>query len=279
MSKLRMVVSDLDGTLLDSDGQLHRLNIYALKRAAELGVIPVFATGRPARWLDPVDTLLTDGVLPITPWLIASNGAMLTRGLGTEKPRYFPLPRQDTIGVISDLQRAVPGISFAIEFADIWARSKTWGRRFSALNAQVVSDDPSELLAGENPLKLLFFRDGLETEALAHIAYPILGDRLNPTFSVSRASGFIECSAPGVTKGSTLRLLLDDLGISPAQVAAFGDMPNDIPMLDLVGMPFAMAESHSLLDCYPHTHSNDDGGVGRQLLELLGEPLPNEFLV
>ena len=51
----------------------------------------------------------------------------------------------------------------------------------------------------------------------------------------SSASALLEISGPGVTKASTLALLCADLGVDAADVIAFGDMPNDLPMLDLGG--------------------------------------------
>ena len=49
----------------------------------------------------------------------------------------------------------------------------------------------------------------------------------------SSTSALLEISAAGVTKASTLALLCDRLGVDAADVVAFGDMPNDLPMLDV----------------------------------------------
>lgn len=53
-----------------------------------------------------------------------------------------------------------------------------------------------------------------------------------------------EISAPGVTKASALARLCDRLGVPPADVVAFGDMPNDIAMLSWAGTSYAMADAH-----------------------------------
>jgi hydroxymethylpyrimidine pyrophosphatase-like HAD family hydrolase len=55
----------------------------------------------------------------------------------------------------------------------------------------------------------------------------------------------IEISALGVSKASTLALLADERGISPQDVVAFGDMPNDIEMLRWAGLGYAMADGHA----------------------------------
>lgn len=75
--------------------------------------------------------------------------------------------------------------------------------------------------------------------------------------------GFIEMSAPGVTKATGLRVVLDLLGIDPVDVLALGDMPNDIPMLELAGHSVAMANAHPAVLAVADevTASNDDDGV------------------
>jgi hydroxymethylpyrimidine pyrophosphatase-like HAD family hydrolase len=54
----------------------------------------------------------------------------------------------------------------------------------------------------------------------------------------------LEMSAHGVTKGSTLRMVAEELGIAAQEVAAVGDMPNDIPMLLWAGASYAVADAH-----------------------------------
>ena len=82
----------------------------------------------------------------------------------------------------------------------------------------------------------------------------------------------IEFSAAGVTKGSTLALLATELGYAPDEVAAVGDMPNDMSMLDWVGNPFIVANAHTSLQrrFSSRIGRNDEDAVGRLLLELAG---------
>ena len=69
-----------------------------------------------------------------------------------------------------------------------------------------------------------------------------LGAELDVTFSTGH--GLIELSAPGVTKGTGLAGVATELGVPPADVVAFGDMPNDLPMLQWAGWGVAMANAH-----------------------------------
>jgi hydroxymethylpyrimidine pyrophosphatase-like HAD family hydrolase len=76
---------------------------------------------------------------------------------------------------------------------------------------------------------------GLAREALAGVAEPV---HSNPD------GGMLEISAVGVSKASGLAALAAERGIEPADVVAFGDMPNDVPMLRWVGRGYAMGGGH-----------------------------------
>jgi len=74
------------------------------------------------------------------------------------------------------------------------------------------------------------------------------------------------------SKASTLALLCDELGVEPEDVAAFGDMPNDLPMLAWAGTSFAMADAHpTVLDLADHVApGHDEDGVAVVLEKLFG---------
>jgi hydroxymethylpyrimidine pyrophosphatase-like HAD family hydrolase len=90
----------------------------------------------------------------------------------------------------------------------------------------------------------------------------------SPTHSSGRA--LIEMSAHGVTKASALAALAEGHEIKPADVIAFGDMPNDLPMLRWAGTSYAVANAHAeVLAAVDHvTAANNDDGVARILEDL-----------
>ena len=73
-------------------------------------------------------------------------------------------------------------------------------------------------------------------------------------------------------KASGLAAVCTELGVESAQVAAFGDMPNDLPMLAWAGQGFAIAQGHHLLlrAGFARTEGPQDEAVGRTILRLLG---------
>ena len=82
---------------------------------------------------------------------------------------------------------------------------------------------------------------------------------------------FIEISAAGVDKGSTLAAYCGSLGIAAANVVAFGDMPNDIPMLTWAGRGVAVANADPLVLASADmvTLANNADGVASMLTTLL----------
>ena len=99
----------------------------------------------------------------------------------------------------------------------------------------------------------------------------VVGDRGIVAFS--GAGGLAEISAPGVTKAAALESWCTDLGIGAEDVWAFGDMPNDLPMILWAGTSFAVANAHpDVVAAADHVcPSNDEDGVA-QILERLLEP-------
>jgi hydroxymethylpyrimidine pyrophosphatase-like HAD family hydrolase len=88
----------------------------------------------------------------------------------------------------------------------------------------------------------------------------------------SSVGALVEISAAGVTKASTLARLCEELHVEADEVAAFGDMPNDLAMLEWAGTSYAMANAHpSVLAVADRTAaSHDDDGVAAALEELFG---------
>jgi hydroxymethylpyrimidine pyrophosphatase-like HAD family hydrolase len=73
----------------------------------------------------------------------------------------------------------------------------------------------------------------------------------------------VEIAAAGVSKAAALAELCEELGVMPAEVVAFGDYPNDLPMLEWAGHAVAVANAHPevLAAVTEVTASNDDDGV------------------
>ncbi len=262
----RMVATDLDGTFLSSDGRAAPENLEAVREAARRGIKLVIATGRPARWLSPLEPLREH-----RPYVLTSNGAVIFDLRTQSVLDASILPLEDTLAVAADLREALPSAAFAVEYTQGWGREGHYPLRGDMVEADVIGG-PEQLLTSGRAVKLLVRGLEVDTRLMAEVAEPICADRLTCTFSMISRSGLLELSGIGVDKGSGLRRLMTVEEITRDELVAFGDMPNDLTMLELAGRAFAMDNAHhSLLARFPAAGHHNEAGVGRTLLRLLAQ--------
>lgn len=258
----RLVASDLDGTLVRSDGTVSERSRRALARVVEAGARVVLVTGRPPRWMhDIAEQTGHRGVA------VVGNGAGVL-DLATERLlRTDPLQPAVTREVMARVLRAVPDAAFAGETAQLFLREATYSSPYG--------DTPDRRLAAREQiaalplLKLLVRTPSHDADAFLAAAAEVVDDAL-ATLTHSSREGLLEVSAAGVSKASALERYAAELGVAAEEVVAFGDMPNDIPMLAWAGRSWAVAAAHlaarEAADAV--CASNDDDGVAAVLEEL-----------
>ncbi|WP_026378053.1 HAD family hydrolase [Aestuariimicrobium kwangyangense] len=267
MTEPRLVATDLDGTLLNAEGVISELNQRALREAADRGIEVVVATGRPWRWLQVLEPLHDLDLHVLT-----SNGAVRYDLHGGVVTSHDSLDVDVVAEVIDDLRGADSRLGFALEHVDGWSCDEVYLAHSTVAVPGATVRPIDEALNVSPAVKLLVRSADLPSDRLAELLAPLIGDRLTPTWSFVVSPGLLEISSPGVTKASGLQRVLDDLDIAAAEAVAFGDMPNDIAMLQLVGRGFVMSNAHPSLHelGLPVAGDHDDSGVGRTLLGLLG---------
>ena len=262
-----LIATDLDGTFLGPDHRIPDVNLLAVRRAAQAGVPVVIATGRPTRALGPVAEL--DGAHAI---VVASNGAVVYDRENATTLAVHPLDPADMRHAICRLRQAAPGITFGVETGSDYGCEPggpeeefgDWGAWCGTAEEIVTRCRPA--------LKLLGFHFGLTSDELVAIATETVGDRLAVTHaSTAHKFGMVEFGPLGTSKATGLAEVCDRLGVAAADVAAFGDMPNDLDMLRWAGLPFVVANAHpTLIEAgFPVVAANADAGVGHTILELL----------
>ncbi len=106
----RLVATDLDGTFLSPDGTVSTENSLAVENAQRAGIVVVFATGRPVRWLDVIR-----GLPGAHPMVIASNGAVLY-DLGTGRAvDQICIDPEIAVTAMERIRSVVPDAGFAFE--------------------------------------------------------------------------------------------------------------------------------------------------------------------
>lgn len=236
---MRLIASDIDGTILGHDGSISARTIEAFQRAADAGVDIVFVTGRPPRWLDPIREQIGH-----TGTVICSNGAA-TYSLESESVVSSHVMNWSTVNQVKRIIQALaPESRFALEsLADFHIEEGFFaGNRLPGADPVVPVVLTPEMASGGIVKMLAVLHTGNADEFL-NLVHPELGNLISVTHSAPELA-LLELGPLGVNKAVTLAEYAASKGIDAADVVAFGDMPNDIEMLGWAGSGYAMASGH-----------------------------------
>ncbi len=253
----RLLLFDLDGTLLRSDKTISPRTLAAVGAARERGALIGVSTSR--------SELNCLSFLPeLTPDLVISSGGALVRAGGKTvfSAAFSPSETRSLIALAREVCGADVELTADTERAHYWnykvdptRDDKTWGGSvwtdFShydedcfKLCVQIFDEDIAETLRGRAP-----------------------------DCDMVRFSGsfWYKLTPAGITKETAILRACEALGLTPADVAAFGDDLADVGMLQLAGLGVAMgnAPPEVRLAADAVTLSNDDDGVAVWLEEKL----------
>ncbi|MFD5797630.1 HAD hydrolase family protein [Streptomyces diastatochromogenes] len=270
----RLIATDLDGTLLRDDKSVSPRTVAALAAAEAAGIEVFFVTGRPARWMDVVSEHVHGHGLAI-----CGNGAAVVDLHGGPGAHRFvkvrELARENALDAVRLLRAAAPGTVFAVEQTYGFHQEPAYPKLHMEIPDNLL---PAEaLLAADGPdadqpvLKILAYHPDLDPDAFLALARGAVGDRANVTRS--SPSALLELSGPSVSKASTLALCCAERGITPEEVVAFGDMPNDVEMLTWAGQSYAMGNAHPdvIAAASGRTIANNDDGVAVVIERMIAE--------
>jgi len=262
-ASVRLVATDLDGTLVHSDGSVTARTRAALVAAEAAGLEVVFVTGRPLRWTEEVFEHVGGHGLAIV-----SNGALVWDVGAAAMHLMRAMDPATGIEVAHRLRAAVPGTHFAVETVpEGIALEPQFLERHPVPPGSVRG--PIEQIFALPAVKLLARHETLAPQEFWDGAEEAVGDLVEITWS--SATSLLEISAAGVTKASTLAVICAERGVEPEEVLALGDMPNDLPMLAWAGTSYAMANAHPtvLAAADRVAPSNDEDGVAQVIEALL----------
>ena len=261
----RLVATDLDGTLLRPDGTVSDRTRRAVLGLAAQGIEFVIVTARPPRWLhDLADVVGPHGAA------VCANGAFVYEVAARTVRDVHGIPDELVTDLVEELRQAVAGVRFGVERASGALLEPGYpgtdlDRRSEAIQVGPIADRGPEAVG-----KLLAVAPHWdEAEFLARVA-SVVGTRAHLAYSGAR--GLAEITGPGVTKAAGLARWSTALGIEPADVWAFGDMPNDLPMLRWAGRGYAVANAHpDVIAAATHgCPANSQDGVAVALETLVG---------
>jgi Cof subfamily protein (haloacid dehalogenase superfamily) len=237
---MRLLATDLDGTLLGPGGTLSDRNVDALHAARAAGWYVVLASGRPpfmiSEFLPRLAGAVTHGVL--------ANGSLVCTLPDQATLRAIRFGVSMAIDVVIKLRALDAGYGFAMATDASFAHERGFAERMPA--PQPVPATPDVLTAAEGAneaLKLMVFHQVHTAHQLLDVLPPLLGDDLSVTHM---GADCVEVGPTGVDKGTGLAWLCAHLDVDAGDVVSFGDEFNDHEMLLWSGRGIAMGNAHPL---------------------------------
>jgi Cof subfamily protein (haloacid dehalogenase superfamily) len=264
---IRLIVADLDGTLLNSDHAVSPFTERAVREAIRRGVLFTFATGKTFPSTREVIRQF-DVHIPV----ICGNGVQVFEPDGTLL-HADPIRREYAIEAV----RIGRSAGFTpVVYAEMGLLSTALDENVQELIAhhepvpEIIPDLETALVSERMPYKLVLMRRDLAAVAEFQI---YLEEVFRGRAQVVRSglASLIEVMPLGVTKGTALAYILNHLGVASEETISFGDNCNDLDMIRRAGIGVAMGQSPEDLrrNADYITGTNDEDGVGHALYKLV----------
>ncbi len=261
-----LIATDVDGTLLDDDERVTPRTRNAVQAAVASGAQFVLATGRPPRWMPPVVD-----ALGFAPMAVCANGAVIYDP-STDRIISARTLSVDVLGELAEIAtRVIPGAGLAVERVGRSAHDSATpqfvsspGYEHAWLNPDNTEVSIEDLLSAP-AVKLLIRKAGARSSDMADELAKHVGVEGDITYSTN--NGLIEINPIGTSKATGVEEVARPLEITAEDVVAFGDMPNDVPMLRWAGHGVAMGNAHpeAMAAANEVTAPNTDDGLARVL--------------
>lgn len=256
----RVLVLDLDDTLLRSDATISDHTQTSLNRWRDAGHAIIIATGRPTRSI--ANVLPPD--LHSVPW-ITYNGAYIY--LDDVKIYENLIPPEAVHSIIETVKQLLPDCALGVEIDDTLFLNRSINR------ASPYSVVDLATIAHQSAAKILFFHQ--EFAALTEVL-SLLPDTTRAM--LSEKYNLVQILAATADKTHALHYLLGVMGLQMSQAVAIGDDINDVEMIRNAGLGVAVANAIPAVKAVAKrmTSSNDEEGVACIIEALLEEQVPSQ---
>lgn len=238
LKRVRLIASDLDGTLLGPDHELSERTIAAVQAADAAGIVVIAATGRSST--SAVPRVRPAGVITTA---VCSNGSLvhdLETDATTHRFVIDPAMVERLFETLHELDSAFAccwetdhGNGWDDEFGDIAFLHEDLGSQRGLHRRPIATDHTTKIMV-RHP-------DITQEDLRTHLV-PLMVDPL--TVSTSGVQ-FVEITGAGINKSTGIAHLCDRWSIDPSEVVAFGDNHNDAAMLAWAGHGVAMGNASS----------------------------------
>lgn len=257
LSHIKMVVTDMDGTLLNSKHEVSNRFFELFKVLKKKGILFIAASGRQHHSMVDKLTTIKDDML-----FIAENGALIKDK--DETLLTTPLPKEQLktiLDLVSNIEEAHP-VLCSSNSAYVNGSSPEF---LSLLKEYYTQFDvvENQLKINQEVLKVAIYHFE-NSEEFIYPSVQVLEDTLKVKVS---GANWLDISHPDAHKGFAVKQVMKKYGIASNELLVFGDYNNDIEMLSLTDYSFAMANAHpNVKKVAKHeTTSNNDFGVERIL--------------
>lgn len=268
---IKLVISDLDGSLLDSNKMISGDNVDAIKKLRSIGVNFTIATGRMFDTLSWYLNTVKPDVL-----VAATNGGEVIDPKSRRVVYRRLVDHKTAIG----LSKAFidEGLNFCCECVNLYLVPKyakmmagikrgldrTVENGGTAYGVDVLSD-PEKQLPENDVLKIVLNYLPGEKNKIEEIM-----SHYDDVESTTAADGIFEIIPKGVDKSEALKIIAEKMGYSSNEICAIGDFDNDVKMLKYAGIGVSMGngteEAKRSADYI--TLSNDENGVAKAIEKL-----------
>lgn len=276
--KYKLLVLDVDGTLLNNDKEISSRTLAALLKVQQMGVHIVLASGRPTYGILPVAKKLELG--NYGGYILSYNGAQIIDARTGEvlfekriNPEMLPYiekkARKNGFSIFTYTEDRI----IADRSDDPYIRQE------ASLNNMKLIEEPEFSIAIDfSPCKCMLASDN--EEALFGLEEH-WRKRLNGVLDVFRSEPyFLEVVPCSVDKANTLGILMEKLGVKPEEVMAIGDGVCDFSMIQMAGLGVAMGNAQDSVKVCADvvTASNEEDGVALAVEKaILSEIRPAEI--
>ena len=260
LSAYKLVVMDVDGTLVDRERRISARTAQALAAVHQRGIKVTLASGRSFASITP----FAQAVAASAP-LILYNGCRLQDFTSRRILEDHRLP----LVLAQRALKLAAGYDLHINlyiYDQVFIREVTEAARASMQKDNVTAEPVGDLLTfiEDDPTKILLSG---EPQLLERFRREYLKDTTSPPELINSEPDYLEILPAGVGKGQALVSLCSWLDILPQEVAAFGDGLNDLEMLKVAGLGVAMGNAHAEVKAAAGyvTAGNEEDGVARAL--------------
>jgi Cof subfamily protein (haloacid dehalogenase superfamily) len=262
----KVIATDLDGTLLDSEQKVSAYTVETLKKACEMGVEFIVCTGR---MYDSIGFLLPD--IPFCRYAITSMGAEIYDNFEKKRIYECPLEEEHTMMLAQYALEHNVHMNIYIDnvlYTNIMDKYAERYYRETTTMAKLIEGDVLEFLKGKRLSKLIFIGEEEDIAEHSKAVHAMLDGKVNICASQKR---YVECSHLNAQKDITLNAFIERLGYRRDELIVFGDSGNDVSMLENTGFSVCVGngwqEAKKISNLV--VESNDNDGVARTVERLI----------